>query len=409
LPLAIHRTQLYRTLDDLERLRPAWEDLLADFSGATTFSTWEWLAPWWRAFGAGRELLALAFFDESEKLIGLAPLQISPRRVAPLVSLRVLGLWGDGSGDSDNLDIPVRTGWEAPVAAALMEFLTRESKQWDFCEFNTMPPDSPMAAVLATQVGERGWTTYHGQRVSSAIALPETWEAYLGQLSGKERGKVAYYQNRLLKKYRVRFYHCEAESEIPPCLETLFTLHRKRWQVLQQPGSFESAARRQFYDELARLLVARDQLEFWLLELDGYPVAAQFGFRHDDAVFQLQEGFDPAHFADSVGYVLRAHVIGQLIARGIKRYDFLAGEAPSKSRWATRTGHYLNLQFARPLSRGTAFLHIIHSAGKSKEWLRAHLPSNAWQVLHRLNPKKTRPGPAADASFQVSEVVSAKS
>jgi CelD/BcsL family acetyltransferase involved in cellulose biosynthesis len=403
----IHRTQIYRTLD-LESLRPAWDELLAEFPGATTFSTWEWLAPWWRAFGEGRELLVLAFFDESEKLLGLAPLQISRRQVAPLLNLRVLSLWGDGSGDSDNLDFPVRAGWEEPVAAALLEFLAKESKWWDFCEFNTVPADSPVANRLAKLLEGRGWTAYQDERASSAIALPETWEAYLGQLSSKERGKIAYYQNRLQKKYRTNCRRCEGESEIPRYLAALFTLHRKRWQLLHQPGSFESAARCEFYHELANLLAARDQLEFWVLEVDGHTVAAQFGFRYGTTVFQLQEGFDPAYFADSVGYVLRAHVIERMIARGVRRYDFLAGEAPSKSRWATQAGHYLNMQFASPFGRGSAYLHLIHSAGKSKEWLRGHLPRNAWQVLHRLNPRKIRPETIADASINISEIASAK-
>jgi hypothetical protein len=104
-------------------------------------------------------------------------------------------------------------------------------------------------------------------------------------------------------------------------------------------------------------------------------------------VFQLQEGFDPAYPADSVGYVLRAHVIRQLIAAGIRRYDFLAGEDSSKFRWAAQPGHYVDLQFAEPLTRGSLYLHLIHSAGKGKEMLRAHLPRNAWQVLHTVNRK----------------------
>ena len=387
---AVYRTVVYRRLEDLESLRPAWDELLAEFSGATTFSTWEWLAPWWRAFGDGRGLLAVAFFDELERLVGLAPLQISRRRVAPFLHLRVLGLWGDGSGDSDNLDFPARAGWEEAVAAALLEFLKSESKQWDICELNTMPADSPAASCLGKLLGECGWTAYHDQRACSAIPLPETWEAYLSQLSSKERGKIAYYQNRLRKKYRTRFYRCEEESEIPACLEVLFTLHRKRRQLLEQPGSFEAAARREFYYELSRLLAVRGELEFWLLELDGQAVAAQFGFRHGGTVFQLQEGFDPAYAADSVGYVLRAEVIKQLISRGVQRYDFLAGEDPSKSRWAAQPGHYVGVQFAQPMTRGSFYLQLVHSASKTKEWLRGHLPGNAWRLLHALNVKLRR-------------------
>src|SRR5438270_5448446 len=52
----------YRTLEELQNLQPAWEELLSSYPLATTFSTWEWLSAWWHAFGKGRELLVLAFF-----------------------------------------------------------------------------------------------------------------------------------------------------------------------------------------------------------------------------------------------------------------------------------------------------------------------------------------------------------
>jgi CelD/BcsL family acetyltransferase involved in cellulose biosynthesis len=390
--------RVYSSLEELESLRPAWEELLDEFPSATTFSTWEWLAPWWRAFGDGRELLAVAFFDETQGLVGLAPLQISRRSVASLFNLRVLGLWGDGSADSDNLDIPVRPGYEAEVTAALVEFLEKESRRWNICEFNTMPEDSPTARCLAQTLSDRGGRTYSDRQTSSAIALPETWEAYLSQLSAKERGKIAYYQNRLLKKYSVRFARCAAGDEIPQRLESLFMLHGKRWQLAGERGSFESPARRGLYRDMAGELMARGKLEFWLLELDGQAVAAQFGFRHGDTVFQLQEGFDPACSADSVGYVLRAHVIEQLIPQGVRRYDFLAGESPSKVRWGARPGQYVNLQFACPYSMGSAYLRMTHGAAEGKEWLRGHLPGNAWQVLHELKLKMRRAGMAAPLS-----------
>lgn len=379
---------MYTNLDDLENLRPAWQDLLAQFPGATTFSTWEWLAPWWRAFGQGRELRVIALFDESERLAGLAPLAIRVRRVAPLVNLRVLSLWGDGSGDSDNLDVPARAGWEKPVAAALLEYLKNESRQWDFCEFNTMPGDSPVATSLAKLFENQGWRAYHSRQTSSAISLPKTWEAYFGQLSSKERGKIAYYRKKLEKKFRVRFYRCDSEEELSACLEKLFALHRKRWQSLKQNGSFECSARRQFYYELSKLLLAQNNLEFWLLDLDGNTVAAQFGFVHGRTVFQLQEGFDPAYSSDSVGYVLRAYVIQQLISRDVRRYDFLAGEAPSKARWAAQSDHYLNLQFARPFSGGALYLHLSKDAVMLKEWMRGHLPSKCWRLLRGLARSK---------------------
>src|SRR5271156_1231348 len=136
------QVRVYENLADIESLRPHWDQLLCEFRGATTFSSWEWLAPWWRAFGESRQLLVLAFFDESSRLVGLAPLCVEKRRVTPLVDLRVVRFWGDGSGDSDNLDFPVLAGYEDEVAGTVLNYLAKESRRWDYCELNTMPQDS---------------------------------------------------------------------------------------------------------------------------------------------------------------------------------------------------------------------------------------------------------------------------
>jgi len=379
------QVRIYETLADIESLRPCWDQLLCEFRGATTFSSWEWLAPWWRAFGQRRRPLILAFLDESWRLVGLAPLCVERQKVTPLIDLQVARFWGDGSGDSDNLDFPVRAGYEDEVAAALLNYLAKESRRWDYCELNTMPGDSAVGNCLSHHLRDRFWVAYHHQQTGSAILLPETWEEYLQQLSAKERGKVAYRRRLLEKKYQTRFYKCQNQAELAVCLDTLFGLHQKRWQSAGEPGSFLSAARRRFYSEMAALLLASGRLEFWLLDLDGKPVATQFGFRFDRTFFSLQEGYDPSYSPDSVGYVLRAHVIRQLIAAGARRYDFLAGEAASKTRWDARVTQYVGVHFARPASKGSLYLQMVHAATEGKEQLRIHLPEKAWQVLHWLN------------------------
>jgi CelD/BcsL family acetyltransferase involved in cellulose biosynthesis len=204
-------------------------------------------------------------------------------------------------------------------------------------------------------------------------------------LSSKERGKINYLSRRLEKKHQVRFYKCTQLSELSTCLDALFQLHQKRWELQGDRGTFRSAARRDFYYETSHLLLERERLQFWLLELDGKPVAALFGFRYRDTVYALQEGFDPSYSLDSVGYVLRAYMLKQLIAGGVRRYDFLAGTSPSKTRWGAQTEQYMNIHFAMPFTCGSLYLHVIHHIRESKEWLRSRLPRSAWAVLHRIN------------------------
>jgi CelD/BcsL family acetyltransferase involved in cellulose biosynthesis len=374
----------YRRLDELQTIRASWEDLLANYPLTTTFSTPEWLFAWWRSFGKNQELLVAGFFADS-RLIALAPFSLTSFRAARAIPLRQLRLMGDGSKDSDNLDLPVRPGFEDKFAASLLNFLESERNSWDFGELNTLPPLSPGAHALRQLLERKKWLAIEKQIPASAIALPATWEEYLAGLSAKERGKITYYSKRLEKKYQSRVYRCGTESELPLCLDALFALHQKRWQSTGQPGSFDSAARRQFYFDLGRLLLAQDLLEFWLLELNGKPAAAQFGFRFRNTVSQLQEGFDREYSTDSVGYVLRARVIQELIAQGVRTYDFLGGEPGYKAKWGAQAGHYLDLSFARPFSAGAAYLRAQHFAGQTKSWLRRNLPAPAWEILHKIN------------------------
>jgi CelD/BcsL family acetyltransferase involved in cellulose biosynthesis len=378
------RVRAYRSLDETEDLLPAWDELLSKFSQATTFSTWEWLAPWWRAYGNGQRLMIAGFFDAHEDLAALAPLWVSTQGASHTLAIRILRLMGDGSGDSDNLDLPVLPGYEEEFVRALLEYLEAQRHCWDVCQLNTMPDQSPAGNELLNQLRQRGWPHHAYRQPCTAIPLPDTWESYLRGISSKERGKFGYYLRRLEKRHRVRFYRCDHEDELAGCLEALFRLHEMRWGLRGEPGSFRSVARRRFYEEMARLFLARDWLEFWLLDVDGKPVGAQFGFRYRDTVFQLQEGFDPAYSADSVGYVLRGHVLKQLIAAGVRRYDFLGGDGPDKTRWGARVGAYIDIHFSRLSHRGRLSLGLMHSTRQNKEWLRARLPRPAWHVIRRL-------------------------
>jgi hypothetical protein len=47
------KAQVIRSPDELETIRVRRNDLLASYPLATTFSTPEWLFPWWRSFGIG--------------------------------------------------------------------------------------------------------------------------------------------------------------------------------------------------------------------------------------------------------------------------------------------------------------------------------------------------------------------
>jgi CelD/BcsL family acetyltransferase involved in cellulose biosynthesis len=368
------RMEVYESLSGLESLRAEWEALLEIFPQNSVFSTTEWLFPWWRAFAGRDQLQVLACRNSSSRLIGLAPLSLTSHRSFG-ANLRLLRFMGDGSHDSDNLDLPVAPGHEAQFSRALLDWLESHGKTWDICRLNTLPAHSPVGNQLLQDLAARAWPVHTTTRPWSVIELPENWEAYLKSLSSKERSKIGLRTRRLEKHYKkVVFRRCAEEAELDSALEALVELHTKHWQLRGLPGTLHVPVRRQFYHELSRLLLARNRLEFWLLELDDKIVAAQFGLRYKNTVYSLQEGFDPAYSSDSVGYVLRGNVLKHLIDNGARQYDFLGGTDESKTRWGAEVKHYLNIELARPRTQGSLHLMLKNKVIDAKRWLRKRFP-----------------------------------
>jgi len=376
--------RVYDSLSSLEPLLAAWNQLLQEVPTASTFSTWEWLLSWWRAFAADRKMHFVAFFDAHEELTGFAALYFADYRVFAGYRLRQLRLMGDGTQDSDNLDLIARPGCEHLVATALLEHLESSRKSWDFCALNTLPSYSPVAQVLLPQLQLRKWPYFTSERLGCVIDLPKDWESYRKQLSYNERGQLGKYMRRLEREYKVRFYAASA-SDLDSCLESFFDLHQKRWITQGEPGSFASPARRQFYRDLSRLFLERGWLQLWMLELNGVNVGAEYDFLWNDTVYCLQGGFDTAMASGHIGYVLRGYVLKQLVESGIPHYDFLAGMQSYKGRWGGRESRYLNVQFAPPRTPGSLHLRVKNESGNAKEWLRRTLPAGAWNVLHTVN------------------------
>ena len=376
--------RVVNNLEELEHLRPDWEELLSQYPQSSIFSTWEWLAPWWRAYGVDQQLCVLAFYDDSHRLVGLAPLSISV-----LMSWgkhwKVLRLMGDGSGDSDNLDLPVVPDYEDAVLRLMLNFLDTHSALWDFCELNTLPSNSSVVKPLVPLLKDYGYFCVDVQMPCSCVCLSNSWEDYLRQLPSRVRTQYRSLRRRFEARPETRVYRCSQQADLAPSLEALFNLHQKHWVSKGQTGSFAIEARRKFYLDLSEGLLRRNWLEFWFLETNGNVIAADYGFRYGDTDYSLQAGFDPANAAERPGFWLKCCMLKALIESGVHRYDFLGGYSKGKARWNAQLSNYVGIHFARSWSAGAAYLRLRDDSKHSKEWLRTHLPPPAWRVLHGFN------------------------
>ncbi len=360
--------------DAIEQLKNCWTSVLEENSSLTIFSSPEWLSSWWKAYGAGKQLISLTLKDDAGNVVGILPLYRELLWSYCDRQWHGLRLVGDGSGDSDNLDFPVRRGYEAAAARAIMSWLSQESN-WAVCRFNTLPQCSQSLGPILGALSSRRWPRIVTHTPQWHIPLPETWNAYLEHLTPEFRPLLTRYPNRLASRYRCEVLKCRTEDDLRVYLPVLFDLHQRRWRQAGKPGSFTSSERRAFYHRMASAFLRRNWLEFWILKLNGAPAAAQFCFRHRNSVFLLQEGFDPKHSKDKVGYALRAKMLQHFIDSGIERYDFLGGTQDYKVKFGAVKSSYQNVTFAKPRTLGGVAVGLYGLGERARLLLRSALPS----------------------------------
>jgi CelD/BcsL family acetyltransferase involved in cellulose biosynthesis len=368
-----------RTWEELEQFRERWNSLLRANPAASIFQTPEWLGSWWQAYCQNRNLIGLVFADSTGAVIGIAPLYADQTRFLGW-SLTTLRMVGAGSGDSDGLDFITAPGSAIHCAQAFIAWLAAQ-KEWHVCTLETLPQRSQVANWLLRQAQESGMSIDSTFTPNFIIDLPSTLPQYVSSLDSSFRPLLTRYPKRLQSRFTVKFSRCKNVDDLKTQLQTLFDLHQMRWTGRGEAGAFAGNARRDFYQRMAAAFLQRGWLEFWLLELNGETVGAQFCFRYNDTVSLLQEGFHPKYAAEKVGYALKAHLLQEMIGSGARRYDFLGGADPYKSKFGAHQENYLNLFIAGPSKRGRIYLQVQKQKRAIKAWLKRKLPAGMVAAL----------------------------
>jgi CelD/BcsL family acetyltransferase involved in cellulose biosynthesis len=327
-----HELRVERT-DELERVKDEW-DALAEAS-RNLFATFEWASAWWRhAAGSSESLLIGACRRSSGSLAGLIPLVVDRQRGVGIARLV-------GHGPSDRL-APICGPEDREAVAKATRALLAESGADLF--------------IGAQMPGEESWSSLLGARTleresSPAISIAGLdWEGFLAARSRNFRQQVRRHERRLAERGELRFRLSDA-ARLEPDLETLFALHEARWSEGGSPAF--TPPRQAMHREFALAAESRGWLRLWLLELDGMPLAAWYGFRYGGAEWYYQSGRLPD--TDHVGSTLLAHTVRAAIEDGIAEYRLLRGDEPYKARFAD---HDPGLEtIALPLTiRGRAYL-----------------------------------------------------
>ncbi|HEX8953696.1 MAG TPA: GNAT family N-acetyltransferase [Polyangia bacterium] len=375
LEVAVHR-------GDLEPLAATWEALVDPAHPGAAFRSWAWGSAWWKSFSTGREPFVL-IAREAGVPVGLLPLCAER---SPLGGRRLVFM-GEGIVGSDYLGAVCRADDEERLARAFAGALAHEP--FDELGLDGLLRDDPLLPALASVLPAARSDVALRFRCPH-IALAGDFDRYL---AGLPDGTGPQWRRRLRwleKRPGFEIERLTDPAQIVPGLDALFELHHRRWAVEGGSDAIDSAAVEAFHRTAARALAERGWARLYLLQVEGAPRAALYGFAHGDRFAFYQAGYDPEWRQRSVGTVLLGHVVRECFAERRREYDFLRGSEPYKLKWANGWRETVRLR-----ARDASLRALLHDAGRTAYWRlreagKRALPETALDWARRARKKVTR-------------------
>ena len=328
----------------LDGLWDDWHRLAA--ASRNVFATYEWSETWWRHFGRNRRLVLGLWRGHADEPVAIVPLYRWSRQ-----PVRIVRFVGHGHGD-----------FLGPICAegnlhggmhALQSTLAHEPHdvflgEWVRADANWH------TAMGATSLRRTGYPIL---RLDGA-----SWEDVLARRSPSSRKEARRQLRRLERDHDVRFRRTESRQTLARDLDVVYALHRERFGS-HDPCFFCKGRSEAFHRDFAATALDRGWLRLWILEVDGVPVAAEYGFWYGDAHFAYQSGRATSWRDASVGFVLQAHTIREAIADGAAEYRFLEGNEGYKYGFATEDPGLATIGVGRT-ARGHAAVAAVQALGR---------------------------------------------
>ena len=254
---------------------------------------------------------------------------------------RVLRPLGSGEVCSDYLGILCHPAREEAVVESLADYLVEnafddepDAMRWDLLDLDGIDAEDRTMSALVDRLAASGCSVHRRAGMNCwRMELPTDWESYLASLGKNLRRDMRRLERNLLDTDRVVLHRVKRLDELPAgdghSRRFAPAAAQDRWAkraVLLPPGFWPSI--RDVVPELLR----HGQLQFYWLELDGKPVAAEFQLVGNGVLYEYQSGIDPAAMEHQPGKLINVAILRQAIAGGYRAFDFLRGDEPYKAR-----------------------------------------------------------------------------
>jgi len=362
-PRVIH----LRSAAEIRAHAGAWDDLWWRGDVALPTVRAELTAQWIEQF-APRQALDVIVIESDGQWVAVLPLILGRRRGIIRTAELTANPWSAG-GDlliDPECDVPL-------VAARLAAEMAR--LPCAFLWFEEIPLASARWQALAAAIGEYGLSTAEHQKYDVVlIDVVGDWGGFEASRSKNIRQQSRRRERQLAKLGNLQLVmHTDFDaSELGPVLRRAFEVEDRSWKgaggstVLQTPGMFD------YFVRQSRSLAEWGQLVVFMLELDGRPIAFEYGYSAKGVYFPHKISFDDRYAQHGPGQVIRRLRMQRLFETGEHQLvDNLGPVSRADRQWSTRTYPLSRLVVAPRRATSRALLSLYRAARPAVGRLRA--------------------------------------
>lgn len=353
---------------DFEGLAEDWNALA--HGSASPFLTADWLLSWWTAYGAGKPA-TLVLRDDEGRLVAGAFCRRRRHRLESAANLQ------SGDWDAVGRDETARRA----LWAALAQLAPARVR------LGQMIAAADATGIARDELAKAGFRVFRqGGPRSPYLPLPGTWPELAQSVSRNLRSQLGRRRRALEKKGELRLRTITGGDDLAPAFESILRLESTGWKAARGAPIVRDPALQALHWTFVRRAAQRGWLRLYLLELDGEPIAGDYGCSFGGVGFLLKTGFDERHSRLSPGLVLRAEVLRASIEEGLRGYDFLGGSESYKLRWTSEVRQRITLVAYRGRSTLVERAYWSHARPRLKQ-----LHALATAARARLRPAEIRP------------------
>ncbi len=318
----------------------SWNNLVSRMERPEVFFTQQWALAASRAFSCGIRPLTFLIYESGE-LVGVAAMATNRRSPDAAFFL--------AASTADYCDVVSAPETRGAVLKLVFHELNKRNVR-DLV-FANVPLESNTLQAIRSAARSHGFHLNERPAYDCPVILlgdNEQRQTVLRSVLRKQQEKRGL--NKLSRLGAIRVTHL-TEEQLAVGLEAIFSAQISRFLVTNRFSSLISLQRRIFLIELGKLLSCVGWLKVSQLEVNGQPIAWNYGFRFHDSWFWYLPTFLVQYADSSPGSCLLRLLTDEACSDpSVKRLDLGLGDESYKARFcnANHSTRYLQLSISMP-------------------------------------------------------------